>query len=114
MGHGLNAWWTGSQLDIHEARQLVPGQNATTMQVAAGVLSAVIYMIRNPHQGILVPDELDHREILEIAMPYLGPCPSVQTDWTPAKSRSKLFANWGRPALNESDVWQFANFSLDS
>ena len=37
MGHGLNAWWTGSQLDIHETRQLVPRQNATTLQVAAGV-----------------------------------------------------------------------------
>jgi homospermidine synthase len=28
MGHGLTSWWTGSQLDIHEARRLVPGQNA--------------------------------------------------------------------------------------
>ena len=37
LGHGLNGWWTGSQLDIHEARQLVPGQNATTLQVAAAV-----------------------------------------------------------------------------
>ena len=35
MGHGLTGWWTGSQLDIHEARRLVPGQNATTLQVAA-------------------------------------------------------------------------------
>src|SRR5262249_1649434 len=38
MGHGLNAWWTGSQLDIHETRQLVTGQNATTLQVAAAVI----------------------------------------------------------------------------
>lgn len=114
LGHALNGWWTGSQLDIDEARRLVPGQNATTMQVAAGVLSGVIWMIRNPRKGILVPDELDHREILEIALPYLGPCPSVQTDWTPKNSRSHLFAKWGRPALQESDVWQFANFQLES
>ena len=37
LGHGLNGWWTGSQLDIHESRKLVPGQNATTLQVAAAV-----------------------------------------------------------------------------
>jgi homospermidine synthase len=114
LGHGLNGWWTGSQLDIHEARQLVPGQNATTMQVAAGVLSGVIWMIRNPNKGILVPDELDHRDILEIALPYLGPCPSVQTDWTPVNSHSRLFERWGKPAIQEPDTWQFSNFLLES
>ncbi len=114
LGHGLNGWWTGSQLDIHEARQLVPGQNATTLQVAAAVLGGLLWMIHNPCKGILVPDELPHREILHVAAPYLGPCPSVQTDWTPLKSRSRLFAKWGRPAVNESDVWQFASFCVDS
>ena len=53
LGHGLNGWWTGSQLDIHEARQLVPGQNATTLQVAAAVLSGVIWMLNNPNKGLL-------------------------------------------------------------
>ena len=48
MGHGLNAWWTGSQLDIHETRKLVPGQNATTLQVAAAVLGGLVFMIRHP------------------------------------------------------------------
>src|SRR5262245_15632919 len=41
MGHPLTSWWTGSQLDIHEARELVPGQNATTLQVAAAVVGAL-------------------------------------------------------------------------
>ena len=89
MGHGLTTWWTGSQLDIHESRQLVPGQNATTLQVAAGVLSALVYMIGHPSEGILVPDDLPHKEILEIAAPYLGPCPSVRSSWTPLESRSR-------------------------
>jgi homospermidine synthase len=31
------AWWIGSLLDIHEARQLVPHQNATTLQVAISI-----------------------------------------------------------------------------
>lgn len=37
MRHDLNAWWIGSILSIGEARELVPGQNATTVQVAIGV-----------------------------------------------------------------------------
>ena len=114
MGHGLNAWWTGSQLDIHEARQLVAGQNATTMQVAAGVLSAAVWMINHPNEGIRVPDELDHREILGVANAYLGPCPSVQTDWTPLQGHSKLYTRWGKQATNEPDPWQFANFLVEA
>ena len=113
MGHGLNAWWTGSQLDIHESRQLVPGQNATTVQVAAGVLGGLVYMIRHPSDGIRVPDELPFREILDVAGPYLGPCPSVQTDWTPLASRSHLFAKWGAPAVAEEDLWQYASFAVE-
>jgi homospermidine synthase len=114
MGHGLTSWWTGSQLDIHETRRLAPGQNATTLQVAAAVLAGAIFMIENPSNGILVPDELPFGEILETASPYLGPCPSVQTDWTPLESRSRLFSRWGAPALDEKDLWQFASFSVDS
>ena len=113
MGHGLNGWWTGSQLDIHEARKLVPGQNATTLQVAAAVLAGTVWMTKNPSKGILVPDELPYRDLLDVASPYLGPCPSVQTDWTPLQSRSKLFAKWGRHAVNDDDVWQFEAFRVE-
>jgi len=113
MGHGLNAYWVGSQLDIHETRQLVPGQNATTLQVAAAVLGGLVWMIRNPAKGILVPDELPFREVLDVAGPYLGPCPSVQTDWTPLQSRSRLFARWGTPAVGEDELWQFSSFLVE-
>jgi homospermidine synthase len=52
MGHSYNSWWTGSILSIDEARSLAPGQNATTLQVAAGVVAAVLWMIENPREGI--------------------------------------------------------------
>jgi len=110
LGHDLTGWWVGSQLDIHETRQLVPGQNATTLQVAASVLGAVFWMIRNPRQGVCVPDELPHREVLAVANPYLGPCPSVQTDWTPLKNRFDPFENFARPRPSDEDVWQFETF----
>jgi homospermidine synthase len=113
MGHALTGWWSGSQLDIHEARRLVPGQNATTVQVGAGVLAGLMFMIRNPWKGILVPDDLPHREILDVAAPYLGPCPSVRTNWTPLESRSRLFAKWGTAPVDEADLWQFASFAVE-
>jgi homospermidine synthase len=104
MGHALTGWWTGSQLDIHETRRLVPHQNATTLQVAAAVLGGLVYLIDHPRKGILVPDELPHQQILKVAGGYLGPCPSVQTNWTPLESRSRLFAKWGAPAVSETDL----------
>jgi homospermidine synthase len=113
MGHGLTTWWTGSQLDIHEARRHVQGQSATTLQVAAGVLSGLIFIVNHPLKGILVPDELPHDEILDIAAPYLGHCPSVQSNWTPLESRSRLFSKWGAPPVDESDLWQFASFAVE-
>ena len=51
MGHDFKAWWIGSLLDIEETRRLVPGQNATTLQVAASVLGALFWMIRNPQEA---------------------------------------------------------------
>lgn len=111
LGHDLNGWWTGSQLSIEETRGLVPGQNATTLQVAASVLGAVAWMVANPDRGVLVPDQLDHREVLRTADPYLGPCPSVRTDWTPLADRVDLYDRFnGRPRPSLDDLWQFDTF----
>jgi homospermidine synthase len=41
----LLAWWIGSLLDIHEARELVPHQNATTLQVAISMTAGLLYKI---------------------------------------------------------------------
>lgn len=43
MGHDYEAWWIGSVLDIHEARELVPGQNATTLQGTTIIASSMFY-----------------------------------------------------------------------
>jgi homospermidine synthase len=112
LGHDFNGWWTGSLLDIQEARELVPGQNATTLQVAASVLGATEWMIRNPNEGVRVPDQLPYEEVLASALPYLGPCVSQPADWTPLKNRQDLFANFGKPAPEPEDVWQFESFVI--
>jgi homospermidine synthase len=112
LGHELNGWWVGSQLDIHEARRLDPHHNATTLQVAASLLGALAWMIRNPRHGLLVPDDLPHEEVLAVANPYLGPCPSAPTDWTPLKNRVDLFSRYGRPLPEPEDLWQFDTFRV--
>ncbi|MFN4293381.1 MAG: saccharopine dehydrogenase C-terminal domain-containing protein [Thermoflexales bacterium] len=104
LGHDLNGWWVGSQLDIHKARRLVPGQNATTLQVAASILGALFWSIKNPYKGLCVPDDLPHREVLEVANPYLGPTPSIHSDRTPLKHWNDPFEHFGRPRPSEEKV----------
>jgi homospermidine synthase len=112
MGHAYNSWWTGSILTIEESRQLVPNQNATTMQVACSVVAAVSWMIENPNCGICVPDDLPHEYILERAAPYLGQCLSIRSDWTPLKDATDFFGLGPRRVRTPRDPWQFKNFLL--
>jgi homospermidine synthase len=108
MGHDYKSWWCGTILSIEEARALVPGQNATTLQVAASVLAAVGWMLRNPESGVRVPEELPDDEILEFAQPYLGRVPSIPLDWTPVDSELASTPN----AHLDDAVWQFGNFLI--
>lgn len=101
MGHDLNAWWIGTILDIHEARKLAPHQNATTVQVAIGVISALIYAIENQDIGVCVPDDLNHERILEIAKPYLGKFISIQSNYS--------LENMGKASKKD---WQFVDFLI--
>lgn len=112
MGHDYGAWWTGSILDIHEARSKVPHQSATTLQVAASVMAAVKWMIAEPMQGIKVPDELPHEFVLEAAVPYLGTIWSDAVDWDPLRTRRDVFDQWSDSAagIDRDDPWQFGNF----
>jgi homospermidine synthase len=112
MGHPYNAWWTGSHLTIERSRELLPHQNATTLQVAISVSAAAAWIIRNPDRGVLVPDDLPHEFVLEMARPYLGRNISTPSDWTPLKGRTSHFPGWNRPDLDLTDPWQFKNFLI--
>ena len=113
MGHDFDAWWCGSLLDIHTARRLVPGQQATTMQVAVSVVAAAIWMIKNPKKGFLLPDDVDHEEILEISDPYIAPLVSQSVDWTPLKHLNTKFTKFDLHRPKDEDVWQFTTFLID-
>lgn len=108
MGNAKGVYWFGSRLSIEQARQLAPYNNATSMQVAAGVLAGMVWVLRNPMAGVVEPDDLDHALILDIAKPYLGGIVGVYGDWTPLSDRKRLFSE----ELDESDPWQFMNMRV--
>ena len=118
MGHPYTSWWTGSCLDIHAARALVPHQSATTVQVAASILCATIWMMANPERGVNVPDELPWEQILEPAKKYLGTYFNEAVDWTPMRGRAELslFGRYNQPPFRIDDpdeTWQFSTFLTD-
>ncbi len=108
MGNARGAYWYGSRLTIEQARELVPHNSATSLQVAAGVLGGMVWAIRNPHAGAVEPDDIDYEVVLKVAKPYLGELVGVYSGWTPLHDRSGLYDE----DIDESDPWQFKNFRV--
>jgi homospermidine synthase len=108
MGNSRGAYWYGSQLSIQKARSDVPYNNATSLQVASGTLAGILWALEHPYCGLVEPEELDYRYILDVAQPYLGELGGYYTDWTPLKNRNELFIE----AIDRSDPWQFLNIRV--
>jgi homospermidine synthase len=108
LGHKKGAYWYGSKLSISEARKLAPHNNATSLQVSAGVLGAVVWAMENPDVGIIDPEDMDYRRVLEIANPYLGKVVGKYSDWNPLQGRNHPFPE----DLDETDPWQFKNIRV--
>ena len=108
MGHAKGVYWYGSRLTVDEARRLAPYNNATSLQVTAPVLAGVIWALENPRRGIVEPDEIDFRRVLDICLPYLGEMAGVWGDWTPLQDRGRLFPE----DLDPTDPWQFKNIRV--
>lgn len=108
MGHARGCYWYGSRLSIDAARELAPCNNATTLQVAAGVLAGLVWALRHPRAGVVEPEDLDHEAVMRIARPYLGEVTGVYGDWNPLHDRERLFGE----ELDREDPWQFKNFRV--
>jgi homospermidine synthase len=108
MGNARGVYWYGSRLSIEQARAIAPYNNATSLQVVAGILGGMVWALRNPDAGLVEPDDLDHETVLEIAQPYLGDVVAQWGDWNPLQGRSPLFAE----ATDAQDPWQFLNFQV--
>lgn len=115
MGHDLRGWWFGSELSYSEAETLVPGQNATTVQVAAGLAASILWILKNPRAGLLVPDDLPWDEVLSTARPFLGKLSSRPVSWGPLDAPlTDLFAEWhpdGKGQDNQRE-WDFESFRI--
>jgi homospermidine synthase len=108
MGHSNVSYWFGSVQDVHTARSLAPYNNATSLQVAAGVLAGVVHVIENPKEGIIEAEDVHYKRAIEVSKPYLGKLVGAYSDWTPIKHYNKLF---DRP-VDLSCPFQFKNFRV--
>ena len=108
MGNKKGAYWYGSQLSIHEARKCLPYNNATSLQVAVGVIAGMIWAFEHPDRGVVEPEEIDDQYIMNIAKPYLGKVAGYYTDWSPLQKRKKI----PQEKLDHNDPWQFINIRV--
>ncbi|MEZ5544874.1 MAG: saccharopine dehydrogenase NADP-binding domain-containing protein [Lysobacteraceae bacterium] len=71
----------------------------------ADVLGGVVWAMRHPDRGIVDPDEMDFREVLDATLPYLGEMVGKFTSWTPLEYRGVLLPE----DVDRDDPWQFKN-----
>ncbi|MBL0421236.1 homospermidine synthase [Ramlibacter sp. AW1] len=108
MGHPKGVYWFGSRLAIEQARSITPESNATSLQVVAGILGGMQWALRHPQAGVVEPEDLDHRLVLDVARPYLGELVGSWGEWNPLLGRGRLFDE----PMDTSDPWQFVNFRV--
>lgn len=95
------AVWVGNRLSIKRTRDIVgPQYNATVLQVASSVLSAMTWALDNPHRGLLLPGDLPFQSILPVAHKYIGELEIHRTNWKPSPEHGNHFE------------WQFQDFSV--
>ena len=66
----------------------------------------LFWLIGNPDRGLVEPEDIDHRFVLDLCRPWLGRLGGTRTDWTPLRARGRLFPE---PQLDWDDPWQFVN-----
>ena len=101
------AYWYGSTLGLADARELAPHNNATSLQVVAGILGGLEWMRQNPARGVVEAESMDAEVVLEVAFPLLGKVAGVMSDWQPGNQGRLEFPafQWNhcpKPASEES------------
>ncbi len=81
--HETGTLWHGSTLSSKEALRLAPCNSATTLQVAAGIIGALAWMLDHPHEGVVEAESMNDMQVLDVARPYLGKVATFETDWRP-------------------------------
>ncbi len=65
-------YYYGSGIDIIDLRKTYPNETPTIIQVTASAVSAFKWMIKNPKEGLVLPEDLPEDFILNEAKKYLG------------------------------------------
>lgn len=85
-----NVFWIGSILSIKESRELFDNKldsfiNATLLQVVAGYLGGLIYIInlinQNKMMGLILPENIPIKEYMNITKPFLGIFGIFKVNW---------------------------------
>ena len=107
------AFWFGSVLACADAAAAAEGNSATTLQVTAAVLGALVWLLEHPRAGVVEPEEMEAgdgwRRVLDIAEPYVAPLVGRWTAWTPLEGRGAASGALFPEQLDEDDPWQFSN-----
>ena len=72
-GKKFHARYYGNYLDSN-----MLSETATILQVSASAFAAFQYMRDNPNEGVLFPDDLDHKTVFRTVAPFLGEFLSVE------------------------------------
>ena len=73
------AWWMGSTVSVPDAKSILGTEdfdaaesNVTVVQVAAGAIAGLEWIIRNPNRGLVLPEDMRHETPLQTAANLLG------------------------------------------
>lgn len=86
--HDTGVLWHGTTLSSAEARRLAPHNNATSLQVVAGILGALAWMLEHPRCGVVEAENMDSAQILAIARPWLGKISTHETTWSAGQAHT--------------------------
>lgn len=103
-------WWIGSLLDINEARLTFDNQdteliNATLLQVLAGYMGGLFYLIQSiqskTYRGLLLPEDMPVKQFLKWTRPLLGPFGLME------------IKDWNIECKDKKNLWQFSDFLIN-
>jgi homospermidine synthase len=84
-------------LSLAQARRIAPFNSATTLQVVGGIVGALTWMTRNPHEGVAEAENMDSEYVMRAALPFLGEVFGTHTNWKPIGAHSLQTVDFLRP-----------------
>ncbi|QKF94401.1 saccharopine dehydrogenase NADP-binding domain protein [Fadolivirus algeromassiliense] len=113
-------YWIGSLLDIDEAREFFGKEhveiiNATVLQVIAGYLSGIMYIVDlindGLHVGVMCPDDLPFKKLFKYSGQFFGNFIITQVDdWD---YNNKFNNRYNADTIEIHNKWQFGDFLIN-